>query len=180
MAVLSDGFNLASLDLLGTAVAGRLRALARLAPALTHLRLSCCLPSDFSMFPTYALPPGIQRITFQPRPASWTNRFRTQGPWSSERINTLPEQLQKHVSAWRTPLGSRIALTDWEAGPHVLHQRYAARHLGQVEGVLWEDFNARHEGGRSHWDEGQLMFSDELTVRLMVNATATWGSDGDE
>jgi hypothetical protein len=172
--------NSSNLDLLGTAVAGRLRTLARLAPALTHLRLSCCLPWDFAKFPTGTLPTGIQRITFQPRPSSWMNRFRSRDPWSSDRINTLPEQLQTYVSAWRIPLGSRIALTDWEAGPRVLKKRYAARYLGQVAGVLWENFNARHEGGRSHWDEGQLMLSDELTVRLMVNATATWGGDSDE
>jgi hypothetical protein len=162
-----------NLDLLETAVVGRLRALATLAPALTHLRLSCCLPSDFPMFAIRTLPTSIQRITFQPRPSSWASRFRSQDPWSPGRINTLPEQLQKQISSWRIPLGSRIALTNWEAGPLILGQRYAAQYLGQVAGVLREDFNARHKGGRSHWDEGQLVLSDELAVRLMINATAT-------
>jgi hypothetical protein len=146
-----------------------------LAPGLTHLRISSCTVDDIRRaLEVCAGYNRLHRVTFQPSPDAWACYPFGSPTLYSNCINALPENIIWYLRATGGPLHRKVALTDWVGGPVPLHTRYARQYLGQVSGVVAEDFDRRRAGADLSWDEGQVLESAELEELLAQNAGVTF------
>jgi hypothetical protein len=168
------------------AVHMRLRALHTLAPALTHLRLSCLRLRDIERMAVFAgqerlLPTTLRRITLQPVPDAWHPLV----VWAPEHdrnchrmplgsIKDLPLKIRTYLQEWDGSFAAKIALVDWVGGPDALESRYPRAGMVQGGRVIAEDFEERYAHASVDWDEGDLVLGFEFDALLTSVGNAAW------